>query len=78
MGILTRARLSLTGLFRPLGGLVKVCSAFSYKRRTFQTTVGLRYCPLEEDAAKRSVMSGQRPMTYAILKVMDSGVTRLS
>lgn len=48
------------------------------KRRTFQTTVSLRYCPLEEDAARRSVMSGQRQMAYAILKVTDSGVMRLS
>jgi hypothetical protein len=33
---------------------------------------------LEEDAARRSVMSGQRQMAYAILKVTDSGVMRLS
>jgi hypothetical protein len=45
--------------------------------RTFKTTVSVKYCPVEEEEASRSVASGQ-PREYAILKVTNTEIKRLS
>lgn len=44
--------------------------------RTFETNVSLKYCPLEEDAARRNTLSGQGGET-AILKLTNTDIRRL-
>jgi hypothetical protein len=46
------------------------------RHRTFETKVAMKYCPLEEDAAKKSIFSGHRG-EWAILKLTNTDITRL-
>jgi hypothetical protein len=47
------------------------------KRRCFETVVSLKYCALEEDAARQSIMSGHHG-EFSPIKVTDSDVRRFA
>lgn len=49
-----------------------------FRPRQFETTVSLRYCPVDDDAARRSALGSSKRGEYTFLKVTGTKFRRLS